>query len=182
MRDRKIAHRYAVALLDAARQEGQVEPLAESYAAVAEAVTGNEQLRTFLESPQVADDEKQELLRTVLTGQVEPLLLNFLLLLLDKNRIEFLEDIGEEYALLVERERGFQRALVTTAVPLPADLEEALAARLNQITGRKILMKKRVDPAVVGGVCVVMEDQIIDGTVRTGLARVRQKLLKAPLR
>jgi F-type H+-transporting ATPase subunit delta len=182
MRDHKVAARYAAALLIAARDAGEVEGIGETFAAVREAVRGNVELRTFLESPQVAEDEKRSLLRRLLADRVEPLFLNFVLLLVDKNRIEYFGDIYEEYALLVERERGIQRAKVTTAIELAADLEDALRARLAALTGRTIALEKRIDPEVLGGVCVVMGDQIIDGTVRANLDRVRKQLKEAPVR
>jgi F-type H+-transporting ATPase subunit delta len=182
MRDPKIASRYATALWATARDAGQTEAIAESYATVRDAVAGNRRLRTFLESPQVTEDEKRELLRGVLTGKVEPLFVHFVLFLIDKNRIEYFRDIGQEYARLVEKEKGFQRATVTTAVSLPADLEESLREKLAQFTGRKIILKKRVDPKVIGGVCVIMGDEIVDGTVRTGLDQLRKQLAEAPLR
>jgi F-type H+-transporting ATPase subunit delta len=182
MRDPKVAIRYAGALLNAAREVGQVEEIAESYADLRETLRGHVELATFLESPQVTTREKHELLENLLSGRVEPLLVNFVLLLLEKDRIFFFGDICEQYALLVEKERGYRRAVVTTAVALPDDLEQKLVQRLASLTGSKIILEKKVDPRVIGGVRVVLGDEVVDGTVRTNLERVRKQLGEAPLR
>lgn len=182
MRDRKVATRYAGALLASAKRAGVLDGVAESYASLRDMQISQSALRVFLDSPQVRTQEKKDLLQKVFGGRVEPLLLNFIDLLLDKNRIENFRDIGEEFAHLVEQERGVMRARVTTAIALPQDLEQQLQARLSQLTGKTMILDKRVDPAVIGGVKVVMEHRILDGTVRTNLDLLRKTLEKAPVR
>ncbi len=182
MRDRKVATRYAQALLDAAKRESVLGSVAESYAAVAAAFKGRSDLGIFMESPQVATQEKHKLIDDVLTDRVESIFLRFLHLLIDKNRIEYFRDIGEEFASLVEREQGIQRAEVITAVPLAADLEATLSVKLQALTGAKIVLEKKVDPDVIGGVCVTLGDKILDGTVRTNLDLLRKHLFKTTVR
>ena len=182
MRDRRLAVRYAGALLAAAKREGTLAGVAESYAAVLEVCRAHPDLRRFLEGPQVAEQEQKLLLTSVFGPRLEPLLLRFFHLLVDKIRIEYLLDAGEQLALLYEAERGYRRAQVTTAVPLPGELESGLREQLERIAGAKIIMEKRVDPAVIGGASVTLGDQILDGTVRTQLERLRDRLRQAPLR
>ncbi len=182
MRDRRVASRYAEALLVAARQQDLVAPLAESFHAVALSVAQTRDLQVFLRAPQIARTAKKELLRSVLADRVEPLLVHFLDLLLDKDRITDLQEIESEFARMVETARGVQRAIVVTAVPLASDLDELLRERLQALTGKSIILEKKIDPAVIGGACVTMGDEILDGTVRTGLSRLRQQLEQTPLR
>lgn len=182
MRDRKVATRYAGALLASAKGEGVLEGVAESYAAVMELVAGNKQLVTFMDSPQVATQEKKELLKSVFGQKIEPVLLHFFYLLIDKKRIENFRDIGEEFAALVEEEMGVIRAQVTTAVSMADDLADGLKAKLAQITGKEIILEKKVDPAVIGGACVMLGDKVLDGTVRTNLDLLRKTLEQAPVR
>ena len=182
MRDHKVAARYAQALFEASKVEGGLEDVADSYAVLMEAFAGRSDLAIFMESPQVASQEKQQLIDSVLGERVEPVLLRFMHLLIDKNRIEFFRDIGEEFAQLVEQERGFRRAIVTTAIPLANDLATAMTGKLEDLTGSKIILEKKVDPAVIGGVCVTLGDKILDGTVRTNLELLRNHLEKAQVR
>lgn len=182
MRDRKVATRYAGALLASAKAEGKLEGVAESYASVMEVVAGHPQLIIFIDSPQVATQEKKDLLKSVFGGKIEPILLNFFYLLIDKKRIANARDIGEEFANLVEEEMGVMHAQVVTAVALADDLSARLEAKLGAMTGKKIILDKKIEPAVIGGVRVTLKDQVLDGTVRTNLDLLRKKLEQAPVR
>ena len=179
MRDRKVATRYAEALLLSPKQEGVLDGVAESFAAVLAAVKDNQQLRVFMDSPQVRTEEKKELIRTVFGDAIEPVLLKFFMLLLDKNRIENTRDIGEVFAELVESDKGVQHATVVTAVPMPEDLAERLRASLAGYTGKTIILDHKVDPHVIGGVFVQLGDRVLDGTVRTNLDELAKDLGKA---
>ncbi len=182
MRDRNVATRYAEALLVAAQRADVVEPLAESYRVLVEEMAANRDLATFLHAPQIPEREKKALMERVLGGRVEPLLLTFFELLLDKGRIVHARDIQQVFATLVEASQGVQRAVVTTAIPLPADLADRLRTNLAKWTGKTIILEQKTDSAVIGGVRVTLGDKILDGTVRTGLDRMRQQLEQAPLR
>ncbi|HOX26809.1 MAG TPA: ATP synthase F1 subunit delta [Candidatus Krumholzibacteria bacterium] len=182
MRDRVVAVRYAQALLDVAVERQVLDSVCASLATLAGSVTAYPDLRVFMQSPQVPTQDKKALIHTLLDDRVDPVLVQFLELLLDKDRILFLGDINEEFATLVERHRGLQRAAVVTAVPLAADLADQLTRKLEQLTRQRIILDQKVDPSVIGGICVTMGDRILDGTLRTGLAELRRALEHAPLR
>ncbi len=84
----------------------------------------------------------------------------------------------DEFIRLVEDAKGISRAEVITAVPLTADEQAKITARLEQKTGRKIILVSKVDPATLGGMIVLVEGEIIDGSVRHGLDQIRDQLEK----
>lgn len=182
MRNRAVATRYAQALLDSSGKAGVLDGVADSFAGFAAAYAAHPELESFLEGPQVTDQEKTALLNNIFADKIEPVLLHFFQLLLEKGRIEFLADIQAVFQELVEIEQGFMRAGVVTAVPLPEDLERDLTDKLAAMTGKKITLRKRVDPTVIGGVCVSLGDQVIDGTIRTNLTKMRAQLSAADVR
>ena len=182
MRSRGVATRYARALLDTSSKTGVSDGVAESYAAVVQVFDRKPDLAIFLEGPQVSHREKEQLLDTVFGPRIEPVLLHFFHLLLAKGRIEHLYDIQAAFQELVEIDRGYVRAKVVTAVPLPEDLERDLTDKLASLTGKEITLHKHVDPSVIGGVLVSMGDQVIDGTIGTNLARMRTRLSAADVR
>jgi len=182
MRDRKVAGRYAEALLRTAKPAGTLVACAESYAGVLDVMAASRELVIFLDSPQVREQEKKEVLKKVFGPHLEPVLLDFFNLLLDRNRIELLRDIGTVFAELVEADQGLVRVGVVTAIALPADLETKLRDKLAHVTGKSVILDKKVDPAVIGGVRVTLGDRVIDGTVRTNLDRLRKTLATAQVR
>ena len=182
MRDRKVAGRYAEALLRTAKPAGTLVACAESYAGVLEVMAASRELVIFLDSPQVREQEKKEVLKKVFGPHLEPVLLDFFNLLLDRNLTELLRDIGTVFAELVEADQGLVRVGVVTAIALPADLETKLRDKLAHVTGKSVILDKKVDPAVIGGVRVTLGDRVIDGTVRTNLDRLRKTLATAQVR
>lgn len=182
MRNRAVALRYAQALVNAAKKADVLDGTAESFAGVIQVLDAQPQLEKLLTGPQVDEAKKKDLLTKLFDGRIEPVLSHFLDLLVEKQRTESVREIQDEFAQLVEVEHGFVRAEVTTAVPLPQDLEQDLAAQLGKLTGRKVKLQKTLDPAVLGGVCVTMGDRVIDGTIRTNLERLRSQLGQADVR
>jgi F-type H+-transporting ATPase subunit delta len=182
MRNRAVASRYARALLESAEQAGVLGAVAESFDDVMKIVDDKPELLRFLSGPHVAEDKKLDLLRTVFGDRIEKTLSLFFRLLVEKQRMDSLVEIHVEFQEQVEIRQGLLRALVTTAVPLPEDLEIQLKEKLSALTGKQIVLRKNVDPAVQGGACVTMGDQVIDGTIRTNLTRLRAQLSQADVR
>jgi F-type H+-transporting ATPase subunit delta len=182
MRNRAVAARYAQALLTTAKKGGTLDGVAESFAGVMEVLDANPNLEFLLTGPQVNEAKKKSLITTLFTDRIEPVLMHFLDLLVEKQRMVFVREIQDEFARIVEIEHGFTRATVTTAIPLPEDLENNLVSGLGKMTGRKIKLETTVDPTVIGGVCVTMGDRVIDGTIRTNLDRLRTQLGQADVR
>jgi F-type H+-transporting ATPase subunit delta len=102
----------------------------------------------------------------------------FLLVLFDKHRINFLPEIVDQFDRLVKAEKGIAKVTVITAVPLSSGEEQGLMSTLAKKTGLTIELDKRVDPAIIGGVIIIMHDRIIDGSVRHGLNLLEEQLEK----
>src|SRR5204862_6536391 len=74
--------------------------------------------------------------------------------------------------------RGVIQARVTPAAPLGADKASALAGKLQEISGRQVLLETRIDPSIIGGVVAQIDSTVYDGSVTRQLARMRQKLVE----
>jgi F-type H+-transporting ATPase subunit delta len=177
MREAGLGARYAQALFGAALGRGAVDEVAADLASFLELDESDASLRLFLESPQVRDDQKHAVVDTVLAKSTHPLTARFFHLVLDKKRAHYLRDMARAYAALVERHHHLTRARVTTAVPLTEDEYKRLAAALEKRTGGSVVLEPRTDPAVIGGVSVQLGDQVVDDTVSTRLAEIREALL-----
>lgn len=174
----EIGHKYAHALFMAAKGKNLLTQADEQFLALKKVLEHDRSLQSFLDAPQVPDNQKEALIRTVFGSRIETLFVEFLLVLLDKHRIKYLPNIIDEFDRLVKADQGIGRVTVITAVAMSSTEEQALVARLAARSGLKIELEKKVDPAILGGMIVIMHNQIIDGSVRHGLAQIQEKLGK----
>lgn len=174
----EVAKKYSTALFNIVSEKGLIDVAFEQFEELDELVNSDPTLLQFLLAPHILDQHKVELLRTVFSDRLDPLFLEFLLVLVQKHRIGFLHEIIEEFRYRVADARGMMVAKVTTAVPLNDKDRESLIARLAAKTGKSIDLEERVDPTIMGGMIVIIGDQIIDGSVQRGLAQLKEELMK----
>jgi F-type H+-transporting ATPase subunit delta len=174
----QVSQRYARALFMAAKGRKLIDQAYEQFDVLKKVLAQDRTLLDFLTAPHVTDARKYELVKNVFGPRLEKLFVEFLFVLMEKNRVNFLPAIIDAFQLLVEEDKGIVRAGITTAVPLSADEERNVTARLEARTGKKILLEKKIDPAILGGMIVIVNDEIIDGSVRHGLKQIEEQLGK----
>jgi F-type H+-transporting ATPase subunit delta len=102
-----------------------------------------------------------------------------LMVLLRRRRLDHLVSVADEFHKLAEEAQGIVRATVRSAVPFTDAQADRLAKALGRRTGRRIVLARETDPAVIGGAVVALDHQVIDGTLVTELWRIRRQLLHA---
>lgn len=174
-----IARRYAKALLELGQAHKMSELFGKDVDRVVELVEKSPELARTLENPVFAHSKRRAVLEDVVTRLgVQKLVRNFLLLLLDRNRIAALPAIAREHRALVDKAQGRVRATLTTAKPIDQMLELRIKAALEKSTGKTILLEKREDPSLLGGVVTQIGDMVYDGSVRAQLDDLRRTLLE----
>lgn len=174
-----VARRYVKALFGVATDSGQAAALAPLLADLEALFRSHDGLRAALTNPRLPEVKKRAVLVQLLGGQTPDLLERFLTLLLAKRRIEVLRFAGSLYRELSEEAAGIRHARVTSALPLSAAQEQALAAVLARQLDCRITIQTQVDPEVIGGVAVKIGDLLIDGTIRRRLEEVRARVTGA---
>ena len=174
-----VALKYARALFDTGVEQGSIEQLGSDMTALASLLNQDPAFLNFLVSPEMLTEQKHEFIGKVFEPRLSPMVTNFIRLLVDKSRINFLPEVCEEFSRLVEEHHGVLRAKVYTAVPFPAEMEAKLKTELDRITGKNVALDKKVDPSVLGGVVVHLGNKIIDRSLRQGIKEMRETLLKA---
>jgi F-type H+-transporting ATPase subunit delta len=148
---------------------------------VAELLRQEQRVRAFLESPVIDREKKKAALRASFRGRVPEMFLRFLLVVTDKGRERLFAEIALAYQDRVDVLLGRVRADVVTAQPadeaIRADIRRSLEAKL----GRTVVPIFRVDPDLIGGVVVRVEDQIIDASLRRRFTDLRRRLLETPV-
>jgi F-type H+-transporting ATPase subunit delta len=175
--DQVVSKRYAHALFGAAQVEKAIDSMLADLEALEAMLTKDPRLLRFLESPRELDESKRDMIEKLFRGRTTDLFIRLLILLLRKKRVAYLLDVIRAYRELVEEDMGIAEARVTTAVPLPTDLSERLRVELERLFDRKVRIRPRIDPRVIGGFFVVIEGKIIDRCIRTELQRLRDDLL-----
>ena len=173
--EERISRRYAVALFRSVG--GKLEVYFEEAKQLLEVWRKEPGFSRLLLAPHLLTEEKKGFLERFLKGKAEPVWLGFFGLLIDKGRIGFFPQIAENFILLAEEARGIMRARVQTAVRLSPKEVESLKTKLEKKTNRQILLLPEVKPELLGGMVVILKDQIIDGSVRQRLNELREQLL-----
>jgi F-type H+-transporting ATPase subunit delta len=140
-------------------------------------LTDDSRVSSFLSNPTITADTKLATLEASLPSTVQPELRNLARLLVVRNRTNLISQIREIFEDQVRAERGISVAQVTTAEPLTADEEAMVREQLAKMTGNTIEITSTIDPDIIGGIVVRIGDQVIDGSVRNKLERMRTRLV-----
>ncbi len=185
MKNVSVSGRYARALfLLSEKRSGRdqavlvpvLELTLEELKGVSKLVAPGTRAGDFLTHPKVSPADKRAVLERGLTGKVQRSVQVFADLLLRKKRLSLMSTIATDFQVLVERAKGLQRAVVTSAVPLEDAETTRLLAELERTTGKRIVLSQEVDPSLLGGAYVRIGDHIQDRSVKTLLATISQQL------
>ena len=141
----------------------------------AAAVFENHAAALFLTSPVVPAEKKRAVLSELLPN-VSTEVGRFLAILARRDRLELVPEIAQVFRRLVNEHRGVAVAQVTTAVPIDERQKATIASRLGQRVGKTVTVETRVDPEILGGVIAQIGDNVLDGSVRGRLERLRRAL------
>lgn len=178
MLSQEVAKKYANALFLSTAEKGNMDDIQEQLTGLKELLEKDVTLLNFLSAPQVLEENKRSLIREVLGSWLDRLLVEFLVVLIDKHRIGFLAEIIDEFTRLVEAEQGVGRVTVITAVALNESERARLTEKMAARTGLKIVLEEKVDPSILGGMIVILHNEIIDGSIRHGLNSINDQLGK----
>ena len=164
MPNETLARRYATAIFQLASEGGVVERVRTDLHGFVAALAADDAVRRFFVAPIVDRDEKAELIAQSFSGLSE-IALHAILLLIRKHREGLVEEIVRQYDRLEREGRGAQALRVTTARKLaPAELD-ALVAKLSGAYHTPFDVTETVDPGLIGGIRITMNDKRVDGTI-----------------
>jgi F-type H+-transporting ATPase subunit delta len=181
VRESIVARSYADALFELGSRHDAHDALVQDLSTVTALVESEPRIRAFLETPKIEVRDKQQALRAALAGRVSPLFMNFLLVVLRQRRQRLLSAIAAAYRALLDEQLGLLHADVTLAREPDAALRSLLGDELARITGRTVVPRITVNPAILGGLVVRYGDRIIDGSLRRRLNSLRRLLTQARL-
>lgn len=176
MINRTVPRRYAQALLMIAHEKNALELYEQELEGFGRRLLEDPQLKSLMDNPRVQPEEKRKYLGRHLQGQVDPIIFNFLNLIVDKRREYLFLEIIHEYKQYADQARNITDAEVRSAVQLTDKDFRELRERLCKATGKNVRLQSRIDTTLIGGMVVQIGDTVIDGSVAKKLSLLRKRL------
>ena len=169
----KISKPYANALLEIAKSNDCIDAITSDLTDFRTVVSSILGLQNYLNSPIIDNSTKKELLEILVESKLNPNTLNFILVLIDRRRIKYLDAIGEKFLELVRIFKGIKIVNLQTVLPLSYEQEEELINRLKLVTDSKeINLIRKLDKKILGGIIIQIDSQVIDMSLRGKLKQI----------
>ena len=171
-----VVHRtYARSLYQAAKEAGRVAQVREDLGDFVEATRQVPELDDLLRNPQLDRRAKVAAVEAVAGGS-EPLVLNFLRLLVEKGRAGDVGDVAEEFERMAAAEEGELSVELTTAYELSDEEARAIIGQIEERSGRRVEATRDVDPGLIGGMVLQVGSRRVDASVRGRLEQLGREL------
>lgn len=177
MKNLAVARRYAKALLLISKEDGQTDAYRKELSGFADLMEQENALSQAITNPLYDAQNRRNVLQAVLNSLgVSKTMRSFFLLLFDKGRIGFIGSINDFYQKLADELNGIARASLVSATELSQDTVEKIRDALSKKTRKKIVLKIKKDPELIGGIVTKIGDLVWDGSIKTQLANMRETL------
>lgn len=178
MTNRAVATRYARALLEVSRRDGDPARVEQDLAGFVDLMSEHPALGGALINPAVSPSRKRAVV-SALAGQTDlsDLARRLLLMLAERDRLALLDEIVEAYRERLEALHGIVRARITTAAPLGPERAQEIARTIERATGRQVALQTDVDDTLLGGLVARIGGTVYDGSIAHHLERLRRRFL-----
>jgi F-type H+-transporting ATPase subunit delta len=175
---KQIVGTYAGVLLDASSADDSVDAVYSQLDAVLRLVRSHAPLRDALLDDSVQAEQRAKVARDVFAG-LNPALVDTLAIMAERGNFDLLSSLAEAYDALAEEKRGIVAVDVTTAVALSETLREGITNKLAADMGSGVVLREKVDPAIIGGIVLSTHGHRIDASIASQLENARLVLSTA---
>jgi F-type H+-transporting ATPase subunit delta len=169
------AKRYAQAVFSLAKERGTLDAWQGDLGLLSD-VVADDRIATYLTNPSVTAERKIATIASAL-DQTQPETRNLTRMLIERDRTTLIPQIRELFDDQLRAERGIAVAEVTVAEYLSDAERDLVREKLEAMTGQQVELAMKVDPEIIGGIVVRIGDQVIDGSVRNKLEKLRTRLI-----
>lgn len=174
-----VGNRYANAIFELAGKDNAVAEVGKHLTEFAASYAENKELRAVFENPSFSQEVRHKILRDIAgRSGMHDTVKNALLLLSDRGRLGHLSEVLEAYDAKAQAQSGEVRAEVTTAADMPEAYFVQLQKRLAEVTGKNVVLVKKTDPSLIGGVVTRIGDTVFDGSLKNRLNGLKEELLR----
>lgn len=175
----RVAKRYARALFEVALEKKQLEPVEADLGSLKESYEQSQEFSALIDSPVISTEAKQRAFSASFNKRLQEITFRFVTLLISKNREMLLMQIVEEFGELLDQHRGIVRGDVYSVTPLSDEQVKNLVAQLNRMTGKNVVITRRLDKNLLGGIVIKLQDKVFDASLRNKLEKLRQTLIES---
>lgn len=174
----RIAARYAKSIIDLAKETGKLETVKKDMELFSEAI-GNRDLFLMIKSPIIKGDKKISIFKAIFGGKVDELTSSFFDIVIRKGREELLPNIASAFNTQYNEMHNITSAEVVTATEISEALLSEIKSKISAlgVSAENVILKKKVDPSLIGGFILQVGDKLIDASVKSNLAKLRKELV-----
>jgi F-type H+-transporting ATPase subunit delta len=172
-----VARRYARAVFELAKDEGKLADVTKELGAVAEAYEASTELRALEFAPGLTDEDRIGVVSAIATkAGGSDLTVRTVGMLAERQRLAILPDLVAQLGEMADAELGVIRAQVTSAKPLSSDYRGRLKKKIEEATGRKVIVSYGEDESLIAGIVTQVGDRVVDGSLRGKLDDLAESL------
>jgi len=172
----RVARRYTKALFELAQEQKILSKIDHDMQLIRKLIEESSDFQDFLSNPLIAEAQKQDILKEIFEKKVEQLTLNFLELLASKRRIAALPAIATQFRDMMLKYQNIVEGELISAVPLDREQSDLINKYLEKMIGKTIRLEQKIQPEIIGGFVVRVQDMVIDSSIRLQLNKLREKL------
>ena len=172
-----VASRYAKSLIDLAKEKNVLEVVIEDMKLFKDTADKNRGLMLALKSPVVRHEKKLNILKALFQNRVNPVSYSIFEIITKKNRESILDAIADEFIKQYNEHEGILKATVITTTPLTEELRKQFNDIVATATGKRIELEEKINPDLIGGYILRVNDRQIDASLRSRLNELKLQLV-----
>jgi F-type H+-transporting ATPase subunit delta len=177
-----IRVRYAKAFFSLAKEKNMMEILKADIEKVFNVCNYSSDFILLLESPVVSVSKKAELISKIFKGEINILTLNFLLLIAKNKRESYIPGICRNFLELTRKDQNIKSAVLVTASEINTKTIEKIKILMEKELNSKVELSSQVEPEIIGGMILRIDDKQFDSSVTTQLRKIKQQLLETEIK
>ena len=175
MSEIQVASRYAKSLIDLAREQKVLDKVKSEMDLFIEVGKLNPQLLAVLKNPIISLDKKAAILKDLFADKVQPMVISFFNIMVNKGRAGVLYGTAKEFVNLYNQDKGIVKAKVTSAVALTEENKKQLVDVVKAATKGEVILEAKVDPKLIGGFILQVGDRQFDASLNSKLNKLKKE-------
>ena len=176
MNDSKISVRYARAIFQSAVEKKNLDKVYQDMIFISE-ICRTPETKEFLQSPIISPSKKQAIFHKMFDGNIEKITLSLIDLTVKNGRESFIPAIARNFIHETKKYRGITESVLTTAVKVDDEVKKQITTLISDIFKTTVELKETVDPEIIGGFILQIDDNYIDASIKNKLRKIKKELI-----